>query len=97
MSRYSKEAVQREIDRDPRISKREARAIHALLKGPTPMPRSWKPEVTADSTGKWYANGLAFATKAEAEASARDLASRWLAVREWRAVESDQEPNYRWR
>jgi len=67
MSRYSKEAVQREIDRDPRISKREARAIHALLKGPTPMPRSWKPEVTADSTGKWYANGLAFATKAEAE------------------------------
>jgi len=58
--------------------------------------RSWKPEVIADSSGKWYANGLAFATREEAEASARDLASHWFAVREWRAIESDQEPNYRW-
>lgn len=49
---------------------------------------SWKPEVIADASGKWCANGLSFATREEAERSASDLAMRWLAVREWRAVES---------
>lgn len=57
---------------------------------------SWKPEVIADGTGKWYGNGLAFATKEEAEANARDLSMRWLAVRDTRAVESDQPVNYAW-
>jgi len=33
MSSYCKEAVAREIAEDKRISKREARLIHALLKG----------------------------------------------------------------
>lgn len=55
---------------------------------------SWKPEVIADSSGKWCANGLAFATKAEAEMSAYALACKWFAVIEWRAVESDQPVNY---
>jgi hypothetical protein len=32
-ARYSAVAVQRQIDRDPRIGPKEARAIHALLKG----------------------------------------------------------------
>ena len=41
-------------------------------------------------------NALRFATYAEAEASARDLASRWLLVREWRVSPSDDPPNYRW-
>jgi hypothetical protein len=54
---------------------------------------SWKPEVIADSSGKWCANGLAFATKEEAMASAKSLAARWFAVIEWRAVESDQPVN----
>jgi hypothetical protein len=31
--RYSAEAVQREIDKDKRIGKAEARLIHALLRG----------------------------------------------------------------
>ena len=31
--RYSREAVQREILKDPRIGAAEAKAIHALLKG----------------------------------------------------------------
>ena len=57
---------------------------------------SWKPEVIADSTGRWYANALRFATKEEAEASARELSLRWLAVRDWRATESDDPVNYRW-
>jgi hypothetical protein len=26
---------------------------------------AWKPEVIADNTGKWYGNGLRFATKEE--------------------------------
>lgn len=49
---------------------------------------SFKPEVSTDATGKFYDNKLAFATREEAEISARDLMSRWMLVREWRAVES---------
>jgi hypothetical protein len=56
---------------------------------------SWQPEVIADSSGKWYTNALRFATKAEAEASAYDLACRWTAVRDYRAAESDDPVNYR--
>lgn len=55
---------------------------------------SYKPEVITDSTGKWYGNALRFATYEEALASARDLASRWLLVREYRAVESPDPVNY---
>lgn len=55
---------------------------------------SWKPEVQADNTGKWYPNALAFATKQEAIDNAFDLSCRWLAVKEWRAVESDEPVNY---
>ena len=57
---------------------------------------SFKPEVQTDFTGKWYGNALRFATREEAEANARDLAWRWLAVREWRAAESDEPVNYRY-
>ena len=31
--RYNKEAVQKEIKKDPRIKSKEAKLIHALLKG----------------------------------------------------------------
>lgn len=57
---------------------------------------SWKPEVIADSSGKWCGNALRFETKAEAEANVRDLSMRWLAVRETRVVESEDPPNYRY-
>jgi hypothetical protein len=60
------------------------------------MPKSYRPEVIADSSGKWCPNGLRFATKAEAELNVDDLKSRWSLVRETRVVESDDEPNYRW-
>jgi hypothetical protein len=49
---------------------------------------SYKPEVQAGSTGIWYGNGCAFATREEAEAYVRDLAWRWTAVRATRVVES---------
>ena len=56
--------------------------------------QSWKPEVIADATGKWYGNALRFATRQEAENNAADLARRWTLVREWRATESADPPNY---
>lgn len=58
------------------------------------MPTSWKPEVIADSTGQWYPNGLAFATRVEAENYAHNLSQRWLAVLDWRVVESDEPVNH---
>lgn len=57
---------------------------------------SWKPEVIADNSGKWNSNGLRFATKAEAELYVRDLAGRWMSVREWRAVECDDPATHAW-
>ena len=57
---------------------------------------SFKPEVIADTSGKWYGNALRFATCEEAETSVQDLIMRWLAVRETRVVESDDPVNYRY-
>lgn len=57
---------------------------------------SWKSEVIADDSGKWVSNALRFPTKPEAEAYARDLASRWTLVRETRVIECDEGANYEW-
>lgn len=57
---------------------------------------SWKPEFQTDNTGKWYRNGVAFATKQEAEGNASAKAWAWTLVRDFRAVESDEPVNYRW-
>lgn len=56
---------------------------------------SWKPEVRTGTDPKFYDNNPAFATREEAERSARDLMNRWMLVVECRAVESDQPVNYR--
>lgn len=58
---------------------------------------SWKPEVIADSSGKWAGNALRFATREEAYANAHNLAMRWALVRDYRATESDDPVNYAWR
>lgn len=55
---------------------------------------SYKPEVVADSSGQWCDNSLRFATREEAEASARDLARRWTLVTDHRATESEDPVNY---
>jgi hypothetical protein len=55
--------------------------------------KSWKPEVLVD--GKWSSNALRFATKAEAEASANELLSRWFVPSDGRATESEDVVNYR--
>ena len=57
---------------------------------------SFKPEVIADSSGKWTGSALRFATREEAEANVRDLMMRWFGVRETRVVESHDPVNYRY-
>jgi|TARA_Y100000310_G_scaffold80589_2_gene77269 hypothetical protein len=61
---------------------------HAAAKRQAFPPR-FKIEVQADASGTWAGNALRFDTRAEAEDWARNLASRWTAVREWRVVEED--------
>lgn len=55
---------------------------------------SFKPEVSTDGGVTFNENNLAFATREEAEASAKDLFGRWMLVTDWRAVESDEPVNY---
>lgn len=57
---------------------------------------SWKPEVIADSSGKWFGNALRFATKEEAEKNVANLALRWTSVVDTRVVECDEPVNYAW-
>jgi hypothetical protein len=58
---------------------------------------SWKPEVIADSSGNWAGNALRFATQEEALANVMNLALRWTAVRDVRAVECDDPVSHAWR
>ena len=51
----------------------------------------WKPMVRTGSDPKFYTNALVFATKEEAEASARELMGRWMAVMECKADEYPDE------
>jgi hypothetical protein len=57
---------------------------------------SFKPEVTTDSSGKFYGNALTFATYDEALANAQDLSWRWTLVRDYRAVESTDPAIHTW-
>jgi len=57
---------------------------------------SWKPEVQTDDTGKWYGNALRFNTMQEALDNARDLMTRWFAVRDYRATECNDPVNYQY-
>jgi hypothetical protein len=45
---------------------------------------------------EWAGNGIRFATREEAEASARDLYGRWTLVLDHRADESDDPVNCEW-
>lgn len=50
---------------------------------------SFAAEVIADDSGKFCGNGLRFATTEEASTYARDLEARWILVRKWRVVPSE--------
>jgi hypothetical protein len=45
---------------------------------------------------EWAGNGVRFATREEAEASARDLSYRWTLVLDYRVDESDDPVNCEW-
>lgn len=57
---------------------------------------SFKPEVIADSSGKWCGNALVFASKEEAENYVFNLMMGWTSVSDTRVVEVDEPVNYRW-
>ena len=54
---------------------------------------SWKMEVLVN--GEWGTNACVYATKEEAEAAGIELLSRWFLPTDSRAVESNDEVNYR--
>lgn len=56
---------------------------------------SYAMEVITDSSGKFGGNAVRLATHHEAEAYARNLMGRWMAVRDWRVVESTDPVNYK--
>ena len=56
---------------------------------------SFKPMIKTINDPKFYPNNLAFATREEAEVSAKDTYGRWALATEWRVDESDQPVNYR--
>jgi hypothetical protein len=53
---------------------------------------SWKAELKC--AGEWSSNALRFATQAEAEASGKELMSRWFVPTGSRATESTDSVNY---
>jgi len=55
---------------------------------------SFRPMVRVGN--EWAGNGIRFATRAEAESSARDLHGRWTLCVDHRADESDDEVNCEW-
>lgn len=54
---------------------------------------SYKVEVLTAGDTSYCGNGLRFKEKTDAETYAVDLALRWLAVKNYRVVESPDEPN----
>jgi hypothetical protein len=85
-------AMEVERIRMERARRRGETTFQAAQLGDLPedeSPVSYKPEVVADSSGEWTGNALRFATEAEAEVYAADLASRWMLVTATRVVESD--------
>lgn len=56
---------------------------------------SFKPEVSTDGGKTFNSNALRFATREEAEISAKDLMARWMLVTDWRVSESDDPVKHR--
>ena len=55
---------------------------------------SFKPEIRTGNDPKFYDNALRFATREEAEFSAKDIYNRWMLATEWAVEESDDPVNY---
>jgi len=56
---------------------------------------NFKPTVRVSGSEKFDTNALVFATKEEAEASARDLYARWTLCVDFSTMETDDPVNYK--
>lgn len=62
--------------------------FHKLILKPVLKEESmFTVEVIADNSGQFCPNGLTFTTLVQAEAYAKDLYSRWTAVKTWRVMQ----------
>jgi hypothetical protein len=61
--------------------------------------KTYKPAIKVFNEDSYYQNGQTFATKEEAEKSARNRYSNWMQAEAWRADEVDASKfpvNYKW-
>lgn len=68
----------------------------ARVSGPLRLddkPTSYKVEVLVAGETNWSANAMRYPTHELAEAAAKDLISRWMAVKEWRVLPTQDPPN----
>ena len=70
-----------------------AHGVKVEMDSPRATCQSYAAEVIADGSGEWVGNALRFATREAALEYAKDLHSRWTAVREFRVVESSDPVN----
>ncbi len=57
---------------------------------------SFKPAIKVFGETPYYTNGQTFATKDEADKSARNRYGNWTMAEDWKSVESDEPVNYKW-
>ena len=59
--------------------------------------KSWAPQflLGSETAGSWAGNAQRFATREEAEGSARQRFAHWTAPTDWRAVPTSDPVNYR--
>ena len=67
----------------------------SVLKRLKVQKKNYKMEVRTDSTDNWSSNACVYATEREALDAGDELMGRWMLVREYRAVTTDDPVNYR--
>lgn len=82
MSTYDKNAVDKEIGKDPRIKGAEAKAIHALLKGPTSMRTTVEDLIALERKTESVQNELLLLTALGAGWSHGDITDKLIAAEE---------------
>lgn len=71
----------------------QRRPGHEILKQLQYGNTSYKVEVQVAGESGWSSNAQRFPTEAMAESAAKDLFSRWMSVKEWRVVATNDPPN----
>ena len=57
---------------------------------------NWKPTIKVFGEAPYHTNGQTFATKDEAEKSARNRSWNWTMAEDFGTVETDEPVNYKW-